>query len=265
MNPKTGTYYTPLRKIAEGLEGASPEGPHLYKINDYYYLMSAEGGTGYDHREVIQRSSSPWGPYVPSPINPVISHMGAPNNPFQAIGHADMVQLQDSNWWLVCLGFRPKGGNYHHLGRETFLAPVTWNAQGWSKGGSNGIIEENIPIPNLPEFIWPVDTARDNFDSIPLNSVWNFVRNPHEADWSLTANPGYLRLNGSAKSFKAKDSPAFICRRQTAFNLVASAKVSFNPTLATEEAGLVVRGDDNNHFDLLITQFGGNRVVMFQK
>jgi xylan 1,4-beta-xylosidase len=265
MNPATGSYYKPLKKIAEGLGGASPEGPHMYKINDYYYLMSAEGGTGYDHREVIQRSASPWGPYEPSPINPVISHMGAPNNPFQAIGHADLVQLQDSSWWLVCLGFRPKGGSYHHLGRETFLAPVTWNAEGWPVGGNNGIVEEEIPVPNLPEYLWPVDSVRENFDSVALNPVWNFVRNPHAADWSLTTNPGYLRLNGSKKSFKDKDSPAFICRRQTAFNLVASAKISFVPTLATEEAGLVVRGDDYNHFDLLITQFGGKRVVVFRQ
>ncbi len=110
MDPETGTFYTPLEKIAEGLGGSSPEGPHLYKINEYYYLMSAEGGTGYDHREIMQRCSSPWGPYEASPINPITSHRNAPNNPFQAIGHADMVETPDG-WWLVCLGIRPVGGN----------------------------------------------------------------------------------------------------------------------------------------------------------
>ncbi|MCB8999023.1 MAG: family 43 glycosylhydrolase [Bacteroidales bacterium] len=265
LNTATDKYFTPLRKIAAGLGGASPEGPHMYKINNYYYLMSAEGGTGYQHREVIQRSTSPYGPFQASPINPVVSHMNAPSNPFQAIGHADLVQLPDSSWWLVCLGFRPKNGEYHHLGRETFLAPLTWNADGWPKVGSNGIVQEEYPVPNLPEYIWDAETVRDNFDSTELRLAWNFVRNPHAADWSLSDKPGYLSLKGSKISFKEKDSPAFICRRQTAFNIAASCNINFVPISTNEEAGLVVRGNDSNHYDLLITLFNGKRMAVLRK
>lgn len=265
INEATDQFTRPLKKVAGGLGGSSPEGPHMYKINDYYYLMSAEGGTGYQHREVIQRSKSPYGPFEPSPVNPVASHMNAPTHPFQAIGHADFVQLPDNSWWLVCLGFRTKGGNYHHLGRETFLAPVTWDANGWPKGGTDGIIAETMTAPNLPQHVWEKEPVRDDFNDATLRLPWNFVRNPHEADWSLTAKPGYLRLNGSKISFKEKDSPSFICRRQTAFNLVASAKINFTPVKSTEEAGMVVRGDDKNHFDFLITMSEGKRVIMLRK
>ena len=265
MDIKTGKFIKPLKTIAAGLGGTSPEGPHIYKMKGYYYLMSAEGGTGYQHREVIQRSKSPWGPFEASPINPVISHMNAPNNPFQAIGHADLVQLKDSSWWLVCLGFRPRNGNYHHLGRETFLAPVSWNADGWPKVGTDGIVKEEYPAPNLPQHVWEKEPVRDNFDGTELRLPWNFIRNPHPADWSLTAKPGFLRLNGSKVSFKEKDSPAFIGRRQSAYNIVASAKISFTPTAANEEAGLVVRGDDKNHFDLLVTMVAGKRVVLLRE
>jgi xylan 1,4-beta-xylosidase len=264
INPETGTFYKPLQKIAEGLGGVAPEGPHMYKINDYYYLMSAEGGTGYGHSEVIQRSDSPWGPYEASPINPVVSNRDDPDNPIQAIGHADLVETPDG-WWLVCLGIRPKGGNYHHLGRETFLAPVTWDEDGWPKVGTDGIVQEEYPVPDLPQYIWEEDSIRDDFDSTSLRLPWNFVRNPYAADWSLTANPGFLRLNGSTISFKQKDSPAFICRRQAAFNIVASTKISFTPTASNEEAGLVVRGNDKNHYDLLITMLGGARVIMLRE
>jgi len=265
LNPNTGTFIKPLEKIAEGLGGPAPEGPHMYKIKEYYYLMSAEGGTGYEHREVIQRSKSPWGPFAASPINPVISHMNAPDNPFQAIGHADLVQLQDSSWWLVCLGFRTSVGRYHHLGRETFLAPVTWDSDGWPKTGSDGIVEEELPTPNLTEYIWPKETKKDDFDSTSLRQAWNFIRNPHDVDWSLTSRPGFLRLNGSKMNFKQKDSPAFICRRQTAFNLSVSAKISFIAAATNEEAGLVVRGNDKNHFDFVISLIGGKRVVILRK
>ena len=265
VNLQTGKFNKEPQVIAHGLGGSSPEGPHIYKINDYYYLMSAEGGTGYEHREVIQRSKSPWGPYEVSPMNPVISHKDNPEHPFHAIGHADLIQLNDNSWWLVNLGIRPKGGRFHHLGRETFLAPVTWDANGWLKGGDNGIIKEEFPAPNLPQHIWEKEPVRDNFDSTALRLPWNFVRNPYDADWSLTEKPGYLRLKGSKLSFREMDSPAFIGRRQTNFNMATSAKISFTPTAPNEEAGLVVRGDDANHYDLLITIHEGKRVVMFRK
>lgn len=265
LNPMTGKFFKDPKIIAHGTGGSSPEGPHLYKINGYYYLMSAEGGTGYQHMEVIQRSKSPWGPYEVSPINPVVSHKDFPGNPFQAIGHADMVQLQNSKWWLVCLGIRPRGGQYHHLGRETFLAPVTWTEDGWPKGGTNGRLDIEYAVPDLPEHIWEDAPVRDNFESSTLSLYWNFIRDPYDADWSLTEKPGYLRLNGSKVSLREKDSPAFVGRRQTAFNMEASAKISFVPTAANEEAGLVIRGNDVNHYDLLITMHAGKRVVMFRK
>jgi hypothetical protein len=236
----------------------------LDKINNKYYLMAAEGGTGYGHMETMQRSDSPWGPFVKSPVNPIISHKDDPANPIQALGHADLVQLPDESWWLVCLGFRTKGGKYHHLGRETFLAPVTWNADGWPKVMPDGKIKEEMTAPNLPQHIWEKDPVRDDFDQTTLRLDWNFVRNPGSF-WSLTDKPGSLQLKGSSLSFKEKQSPAFIGRRQTAFNLLASTKISFVSTAENEEAGLVVRGNDANHFDFLITTFAGKRVVLLRQ
>lgn len=265
FDPVQKKFIKPLQLIASGLGGSSPEGPHMYKINGYYYLMSAEGGTGYEHREVIQRSKSPYGPFEPSPFNPVVSNMNHPESPFQAIGHADLVQLKDGSWWLVSLGFRPKGGKYHHLGRETFLAPVNWTEDGWPIAGKKGVMMEEFPVPNLPVHKWEKESVRDNFDNTTLALQWNFLRNPYENDWSLTEKPGCLRLKGSKVSVKEKDSPAFVGRRQTAFNMSASTKVSFVPTTANEEAGLVVHGNDANHYNLLITLHEGKRVVLFRK
>jgi len=264
LNINTGKFNNEPKIIAKGRGGSSPEGPHLYKIGEYYYLMSAEGGTGYEHREVIQRSKSPWGPFKASPSNPLISHMDYPENSFHAIGHADIVETPDG-WWLVCLGIRPRNGRYHHLGRETFLAPLSWDANGWSNVENDGIIKEEFRAPKLPQHIWEKDSARDNFNDTTLALCWNFIRNPHAEDWSLSAHKGYLQLKGSAINFKQKDSPAFIGRRQPAFDIVATTKVNFIPKKPNEEAGLVVRADDNNHYDLLITMDRGKRVVMFRQ
>ena len=265
FDPVQKKFIKPLQLIAAGLGGSSPEGPHMYKINDYYYLMSAEGGTGYEHREVIQRSKSPYGPFEPGPYNPVISNMNHPESPFHAIGHADIIQLPDESWWLVSLGIRPRGGKFHHLGRETFLAPVTWTEDGWPIAGTNGVMEEEYPRPNLPEHVWEKEPVRDDFNGSTLALQWNFIRNPYDADWSLTENPGYLRLNGSKVSLKDVDSPAFVGRRQTAFNMVASTNIIFSPTAENEEAGLVIRGNDENSYQLLITLRDGKRVVLFRQ
>jgi xylan 1,4-beta-xylosidase len=265
FDPVKKEFITPLQLIASGQGGSSPEGPHMYKINDYYYLMSAEGGTGYEHREVIQRSKSPYGPYEASPYNPVISNMKNPESPYHAIGHADLVQLPDSSWWLFSLGIRPKGGKFHHLGRETFLAPVKWTDDGWPIAGNNGVMMGEFTAPDLPEHVWKKEQVRDDFSSPKLGLQWNFIRNPYDSDWSLTEKPGYLRLNGSKVSLSEKDSPAFVGRRQTDFNMVASIQLSFTPVAENEEAGLVVRGNDINHFSLVITQRNGERVVLFRK
>lgn len=265
FDPVNKRFIKPLRHIASGLGGSSPEGPHMYKINDFYYLSSAEGGTSYDHRQVVQRSRSPYGPFEVSPINPMASNMNVPNHPFQAIGHCDMFQIQDHSWWLVCLGIRPKGGRFHHLGRETFLAPVTWSPEGWPRVGATGVVNQEYTLPNLTPHPWPKEPVRDDFDSPNLSLHWNFVRNPYERDWSLTVRPGYLRLNGSAVSLKDQDSPAFIGRRQTAFDIAASARLSFTPTTPNEEAGLAIRGNDANHISLIITRFAGERVAMLRR
>ena len=99
--------------------------------------------------------------------------------------------------------------------------------------------------------------ASYDFDQETLGLDWTFIRNPAHSFWSLTEKPGSLRLKGTAINFTTNDSPSFIGRRQAAFNLTASAKVNFIPKVENEEAGLVVRADDKNHYDLLITERNG--------
>lgn len=261
---KTGQFTKPLVTVASGQGGSSPEGPHLYKIDGYYYLLSAEGGTGYEHRAVIQRSKSPYGPFEPSPYNPMASNMNKPDSPIQAIGHADLVNTPDG-WWMVCLGIRPKGGQYHHLGRETFLAPVTWTDDGWPVAGDQGTVQETYAAPQLPVQTWEPDPAIDNFDSDKLALVWNFLRNPHSEDWSLVERKGFLRLKGSSISLKEKDSPAYVARRQTGFNMQVKTKLTFNPQSDNEEAGILIRGNDKNHYDFVITRRNAKPVALLRQ
>src|SRR5690606_26235725 len=112
-------------KVWDGTGGIWPEGPHLYKVDGKYYLLISEGGTSYDHMITVARADSPMGPFVPHVQYPLLTHKDLPDHPIQAMEHADLVQTPEGDWWMVLLGIRPSTPRHHHIGRETFLAPVT--------------------------------------------------------------------------------------------------------------------------------------------
>jgi alpha-N-arabinofuranosidase len=245
-----------------GTGGVWPEAPHLYKIAGWYYLMIAEGGTGYAHMETIARSASPWGPFEPCPHNPILTHKDRTGHAIQATGHADLVQASNGAWWLVFLGIRPSDGEHHHLGRETFLAPVVWDDAGWPVVNGEGTVELAAHAAGLPpEAPWPELPPRDDFDAPALRMVWNFVRNPDSTSFSVSARPGWLRLLGKATSLDDVGSPAFVGRRQQHFRCRASTWLEFQPARATEVAGLELRANEANHYDLLVVGDGSGRRV----
>jgi alpha-N-arabinofuranosidase len=211
----------------------------------------------------VARSDSPWGPFEANPNNPILTHRNRPDDPFQALGHGDLVETPDG-WWLTFLGIRPQGGRYHHLGRETFLAPVTWE-NGWPVVNAGQPIPATMPVPKLKAHLWPAEPVRDEFNATNLALSWCFVRNPDTQNYSLTARPGWLRLTGSAVTLNEKASPTFIGRRQADLNCRAATLLSFQPQRTNEEAGLVLRGNDNNHCEIGITLRDGERKVFFRK
>lgn len=240
------------RPVFAGTGGPWVEGPHLYRRGGVYYLMAAEGGTGYGHSEVVARSEHPFGPFHPNPRNPILSHRDRRHDPIQATGHADLVDLADGSTWAVFLGIRPTRGRHHHLGRETFLAPVTWGAKGWPVIGNQGRVKLWMPAPPLPSSPFPEPPPRDDFRARSLGLDWCFIRNPRPRDWSLTERPSHLRLKGSAVTLNDVASPAFVGRRQQHFELRCRALLRFEPRRPNEEAGLTLRANEDNHYDLCI-------------
>ena len=246
LDVATGKLEEPLRNVWRGTGGIWPEGPHLYKIRGKYFLMIAEGGTSYEHSVMIARSDSPWGPFEADPKNPILTHRNDPTSPIQALGHGDLVETPDG-WWMVCLGIRPQGGKFHHLGRETFLAKVNWPDDGWP---TTAPVELTMVAPKLPEHVFKPAPARDEFNGKQLGLQWNYLRNPNEQDYSLTERRGWLRLRGSAVTLNVADSPTFIGRRQSDLNCAAATRLEFQPQSTNEEAGLVLRGNDKFHCEI---------------
>ena len=262
----TGKLLSETRRIWAGTGGRSPEGPHLYKINGRYYLLVAEGGTEHGHMVTIARSDSPWGPWESCPQNPILTHRSF-HSPFQALGHADLIEAHDGSWWLVCLGVRPQGiPPTAHLGRETFLAPVQWDDGGWPHVGQQGRL--SVVMEKSPAFgpvTWEPAPERDDFDGPHLGVAWNFLGTPGANVWSLSERPGALRLLGNATLLDDGPPVAFVGRRQEHFACEVATHIDFEPGADGEEAGLTVWTNPSHHYDLFVTQQDGQRRVIVRR
>lgn len=260
----TGQLVEAPRRIWGGTGCVWPEGPHLYKIEDTYYLLIAEGGTSFDHQVTVARSRSPWGPFEACPHNPILTHKHDRKLAIQATGHADLVQSEDGAWWMVFLGIRPWDGAHHHLGRETFLAPVTWSANGWPIVNRNRPVPLALAAPGLSRSIVPEAPLRDDFDAPTLAFCWNFVRNPEAKSWSLRERPGWLRLRAVGSSLDTEAAVALVGRRQQHYRATARVKLEFPASASGQRAGIVVRGDERNHYDLFLTHREGRRQIVLE-
>lgn len=238
------------------------EAPHIYKINGYYYLMIAEGGTDYHHSVTIARSREITGPYEGYIGNPIITHRHLGRKyPIANVGHADLVETQNGEWWMVALASRPYGGHYRNLGRETFLIPVEWE-DGWPVVSPlSGKVEFSYQRPVLsPDN--PVEvTACDHFDNEKLSFIWNFIRTPRENFYSLTDRPGHLRLNLKSPKIKEQKNPSFIGRRQQHINFRAKTVMEFLPGNENEAAGILLIQSNNYHMRFECTKSGDKNVV----
>lgn len=74
IDPYSGKMLTDPVEISQGCGGRDAEAPHLFKKDEWYYLILAEGGTREGHMVTIQRSKSINGPYEGASMNPILSN-----------------------------------------------------------------------------------------------------------------------------------------------------------------------------------------------
>lgn len=244
------------------------EGPHIYKVDGWYYLNAAEGGTAEDHSQTIYRSRSPTGPYAPGPVNPILTQRDLPRDRaarVEATGHADLVRLDDGSWWAVFLATRPFAGQSTLLGRETWLLPVTWR-DGWPSILERGrAVPWELPKPDLPADA-PVDWSqwRDSFEGATLSPEWLVMRNAGEAQWhALDRSRGELSLVAGRDAASTTGSPHFVGRRMRHPQAQWTTRFAFAPEREGDLAGLMAFIDEA-HFLVAGIEHGqaGPRLVV---
>lgn len=265
-----------VKKIFYGTDIGCVEGPHLYKRNGYYYIVAAEGGTGYEHSVTCARSKNLFGQYEVHPNNPLISSYGYDNLKIKKAGHGSWCETPDGRTYLVYLCGRPLPETLNcPLGRETSFAELTWKDD-WPyvmqpDGSLQNTPPEYVEVP-IEVSVYPgeEDSARvggkaddycniTRYDFSKKDFLFDFktLRYPMFDDsqrkrFSLTDRPGFLRIFGG-QSFVSEFDQSIIARRQTDFCFEAETKVYFEPDYFQQLAGMTYRYDEDDQYNLCIT------------
>jgi xylan 1,4-beta-xylosidase len=245
----------PITNIFKGTDRGLVEGPHLYKKNGYYYLVTAEGGTQYEHAVTVARSRKIEGPYEVHPEKHLASSMGHPEIELQKAGHGSLVETQHGEWYLAHLCGRPVDGKHCIRGRETALQKVEWREDDWMYLTHGSI----LPIVNVEPprgiALQPKNTPvwDGKFRPEGLDIHFQSLRQPMGPEWvSLTERPGYLRLKG-AEPTVSLFRQSLLARRVQSIDIEVRTKVDFQPTSFQQMAGLIAYYDTENHYYLRIS------------
>ncbi|MBQ6745675.1 MAG: glycoside hydrolase family 43 protein [Bacteroidaceae bacterium] len=256
LDPQTFQFIGEPRNVWDGDGDSSPEGPHIYKKDGYYYLLIAEGGTEMGHKVNIARSRNIDGPYTSNPSNPILTQKrrDSVSSILQGAGHPDLIQAADGSWWIVFLGFRDTVGKQHHLlGRETCLAPVTWEENAWPVVYGKGWVDVNMPdVKTLTQVLMPQASNHVDFKGgKKLGFEWIYINNPVEQNYSYANNQ--LQLNATAVTLDdPRKTPTFVARRQTDVNCVVTTSMTLRDAKVGDRAGLTVYMEPRGHYDVAL-------------
>jgi xylan 1,4-beta-xylosidase len=231
----------PIHNIFKGTSIGFTEGPHLYKRNGYYYLLTAEGGTGWGHAVTMARSRELTGPYELHPDTYILTARHRPDIELQRAGHADLVETQNGETYMVHLCGRPLPNRGRcTLGRETAIQPMVWSQDGWLRTSDGaGLPYTEVAAPELTQYSFPTSPERKDFDgpTLPLDFQW--LRSPWPEElFSLTARPGFLRLYGR-ETLGSHFRQSLVARRQQAHCYHAETVMEFEPDHYQQMAGLI--------------------------
>lgn len=228
--------------VYHGTPAGVTEGPHLYKINGWYYMMTAEGGTGYTHTVSIARSRQIDGPYENHPDFHILTSRGDPNALLQRAGHGSLVETPEGEYYMAHLMSRPLPGvRKSVLGRETSIQKVVFGEDDWPRLAHGGLVPAaEVELPKGVELASEKPDVTDtHFSDGELPTEFQWLRSPYpERLFSLNARPGHLRLFGR-QSIGSWYEQALVARRQTAFACLAETETDAKPETFQHLAGLI--------------------------
>lgn len=243
-----------VHEIFKGTNLGYTEGPHIFRRGEYYYLVVAEGGTGYGHAVTVARAKDLLGPYEVDPYNPMLTSRDNASLRLQKAGHASFVETQGGEWIMAHLCARPVLGK-SLTGRETALQPVEW-VEDWPriKGGGHAPLDA-FPVPaslsrdGAAAFAPVTEPERDDF-SRGLGHFYSTMRVPLGED--ATVADGELTLTGRESMFSCY-RVTLLARRQKEPHTSTQTAMRFSPSISEHAAGIAYLYNNDNFYLLIKT------------
>lgn len=251
----------PKRIWQGGTKRGCVEGPHLCKINGWYYLICAEGGTGYGHCVTVARAKNVFGPYENCPYNPILTSTAdfdemdnddflKPQryNPYillQKAGHGSLIETNGGEWYMVHHCSRPFTPELRcTLGRETAIQRMKWTEDGWPVLDSNANLAlEYTAEPDIPEFPFEKPLVRRDF-SVPKMPIDLYSPRIDSASFtSFTEKEGWLAVRGQ-ESLSSTNRVSFLGHKLTSLNAYAQIRMDMDPEVYQEYAGICIYYDN---------------------
>lgn len=239
------------RLIASGTPLGCTEGPHLMRHEGNYWLILAEGGTGWHHAVTVARSQSIDGPYTYDPRGPLLTSRDAWEHPLQKAGHASFVKTPGGDWYLAHLASRPdRPLGRCRLGRETALQRLAWPTGEFPRLAAGGNLPAERVNVDLPAHPWPAVAADTSFPGPELPPHFNSLRTPVDPSWCHLAG-GLTLIGRDGPTSRFRQSR--LARRMQHMELEAETELSFAPTDFQALAGLSAFYDCDLWWMLAIT------------
>lgn len=235
--------YDPWRYPPEwDVESFSPEGPKVLRHGDWFYLISAVGGTAgppTGHMVIAARSRSINGPWENCPHNPLV-HTTSDAEKWWSRGHASLVEAPDGSWWALYHGYE---NGFWTLGRQALLDPIEWTADGWFRM-TGGDLSQPIAKPKGGVAVPPGQPLSDDFSTLALGRKWNFFRPGAAEQDRARIEDGALALAAAGTS-PADSRPLLITAGDLAYQFDCDIEIA-----PGGNAGLLLFYDDKLHCGL---------------
>ncbi|MBY2229780.1 glycoside hydrolase family 43 protein [Clostridioides difficile] len=258
----------PKRIWSGGTDRGCIEAPHITKRGDYYYIMCAEGGTGYGHSVTMGRAKNIWGPYEKDSMNPIITSIPGdfyerhdpdhlkpkyynPESKLQKSGHGSYIETTSGEVYLVHLTSRPFVPELRcTLGRETAIQKMKWTKDNWLRmEDESNLAKEYVSESKLEEHLVSSIPSFDDFDSNELGLQYYAPRISPLSFADVKSRPGYVRIRGQ-ESRTSLNKVSILARKLTSVYARITTKMEFYPEVHQHSAGLIMYYDNMNYINL---------------
>ncbi|PBI04847.1 glycoside hydrolase 43 family protein [Clostridioides difficile] len=258
----------PKRIWSGGTDRGCIEAPHITKRGDYYYIMCAEGGTGYGHSVTMGRAKNIWGPYEKDSMNPIVTSIPGdfyerhdpdhlkpkyynPESKLQKSGHGSYIETTSGEVYLVHLTSRPFVPELRcTLGRETAIQKMKWTKDNWLRmEDESNLAKEYVSESKLEEHLVSSIPSFDDFDSNELGLQYYAPRISPLSFADVKSRPGYVRIRGQ-ESRTSLNKVSILARKLTSVYARITTKMEFYPEVHQHSAGLILYYDNMNYINL---------------